>query len=95
MEYTEFEQQITEKVLALYGEGYVAHIDDGLIENGIGKRGLFIAKEGEPCASPIVYLDEYYRNYVNWANLDKIAEDIYETMQNKTDLTGVMERVVS
>lgn len=95
MEYTEFEQQITEKVLGLYGDGYVAHIDDGLIENGIGKRGLFIAKEGEPCASPIVYLDEYYRNYVNWANLDKIAEEIYETMQNKTDLTGVMGRVVS
>lgn len=95
MDYAEFEKQITEKVLALYGDGYVAHINDGLIENGIGKRGLFIAKEGESSVSPIIFLDEYYRNYVNWADLDKIAEDIYDVMHQKTDMTGVMGRVVS
>ncbi len=95
MDYAEFEKQVTEKVLALYGDGYAAHINDGLIENGIGKRGLFIAKEGESSMSPIIFLDEYYRNYVNWADLDKIAEDIYDVMHQKTDMTGMMGRVVS
>ncbi|MCC8152409.1 MAG: hypothetical protein LIO96_13455 [Lachnospiraceae bacterium] len=46
MDYAEFEKQITEKVLELYGDGYLAHIDDGIVENGTGKRSLFIAKAG-------------------------------------------------
>jgi len=46
MDYAEFEKQITEEVLALYGDVYVAHINDGLIENGIG-RGVCLWRNGK------------------------------------------------
>lgn len=45
MDYAEFEQQITEKVLGPYGDGYAAHIEDGLIENGTGK-GIQLSQSG-------------------------------------------------
>ena len=95
MKYKEFEEQVTEKVLGLYGEGYTAHIDDGIVENGTGKRSLFIAKAGETCAAPVVFLDEYYRLYEDGKDMDEIAGVIYGFLRQETGVTGMLGRAVS
>lgn len=74
--YTEFQNEILNKMTLMMGENYEVSIREVPKNNGVKLMGLCIMeKDSEIC--PNIYLEEFYEAYLSGREISAIIEDLY------------------
>ena len=75
MTYQDFESQIVELITTELSDECTIDTKPVIKNNGITLHGLVI-NNGKCNISPTIYLDYYYKEFENGANIDKLAKQV-------------------
>lgn len=75
MEIKEFGEVIARELRDVLGEEYAIECRDVVKNNGVVYHAVIIRKDGDSVA-PTIYIDEYYKEYNNGAQLMRIVKDV-------------------
>lgn len=105
MEFSSFRLMVRDEVDKRTGDNYNVRIDEVVKNNGIVLSGLTVMKD-DSNISPTIYLEEFYKSYINDdVSIKSIVDDIMEIYnRNKvnrsvdiqcfTDYDSIRERIV-